>query len=67
LHSPSQSTGLAARRLVDVDQLVAQPGEDHPPDEADALGRVEDVGIFLQGDAQRAGGGRAGENYGGDE
>ncbi len=43
---------------VDVDQLVAQPGEDHPADEADALGGIERVGILLQRDAQRAGRGR---------
>ena len=39
--------------LVDVEQLVAQPGEHDAPYERARHGRVEDVGILGEPDAQR--------------
>jgi hypothetical protein len=39
--------------LVDVEQLVAQGGEDDPADEGARQRRIEDVGILGEADAQR--------------
>jgi hypothetical protein len=41
--------------LVDVEQLVAQTGEDDAADIGAGQGGVEDVGIFAQGDPQGLG------------
>ncbi len=38
--------------LVDVDELVAEAGEDDAADEGARDGRIEDVGILGQADAQ---------------
>ena len=50
--------------FVDVEQLVAHGGEDDTADVGAAERRVEDVGVFAEGDAQGLGVGRAGEKGG---
>ena len=56
------SCGHDGQLLVDVEKLVAQRREHDPPDERAREGRVEDVGILGETEAQRlAERGRAGE------
>ena len=55
---------------VDVDELVAQPGEDDAPDEGAAKRGVEQVGVIGEADAQRRAvlgkGGQRGQHKGGE-